>query len=187
MTADCQPASGEGAAAPAPLTAGAFETVAIDAGATAIPAPKPVPAVSLRTTALKAKGRRVKVALSCTAADCKGALTLKAGTKSVAAKKSYSLKSGARQTVTLTLTKSAQKALKQQEVAEGHSAHHRHRRQDHHEDVHAAMKTLLIALCAAMLAVPATASAAPKRVVAIEWDTVENLHMLGMGRSARPT
>ena len=42
------------------------------------------------------------------------------------------------------------------------------------------MKTLLIALCAALLAVPATASAAPKRVIAIEWDTVENLHMLGM-------
>ena len=42
------------------------------------------------------------------------------------------------------------------------------------------MKTLLIALCAAMLAVPATASAAPKRVIAVEWETVENLHMLGM-------
>ena len=40
-------------------------------------------------------------------------------------------------------------------------------------------RTLLIALCAALLA-PATAEAAPKRVVAIEWDTVENLHMLGM-------
>jgi iron complex transport system substrate-binding protein len=43
------------------------------------------------------------------------------------------------------------------------------------------MKPFLIALCAALLAVPATASAAPKRVIAIEWDTVENLHMLGMG------
>ena len=74
-----------------------------------------MPAVSLRTTALKAKGRQVKVALSCTAADCNGALTLKAGSKSVAAKKSYSIKSGARQTVTLTLTKSAQKALKQKQ------------------------------------------------------------------------
>ena len=42
------------------------------------------------------------------------------------------------------------------------------------------MKTLLTALCAALLAVPASASAAPKRVIAIEWDTVENLHMLGM-------
>ena len=67
----------------------------------------------MRTTALKAKGRSVKVALSCTAADCNGALTLKAGSKLLAAKKSYSMKSGARQTVTLTLTKSAQKALKQ--------------------------------------------------------------------------
>ncbi|MDA0174622.1 iron-siderophore ABC transporter substrate-binding protein [Solirubrobacter taibaiensis] len=43
------------------------------------------------------------------------------------------------------------------------------------------MKPFLTALCAAaLLAVPATASAAPKRVIAIEWDTVENLHMLGM-------
>ncbi|WP_053226169.1 ABC transporter substrate-binding protein [Solirubrobacter soli] len=40
-------------------------------------------------------------------------------------------------------------------------------------------RALLAALCAALL-VPATAHAAPKRVVAIEWDTVENLHMLGM-------
>jgi iron complex transport system substrate-binding protein len=40
-------------------------------------------------------------------------------------------------------------------------------------------KTLLIGLLVALLA-PATAQAAPKRVVAIEWDTVENLHMLGM-------
>jgi len=40
-------------------------------------------------------------------------------------------------------------------------------------------KTFLIALCVALL-VPASANAAPKRVVAIEWDTVENLHMLGM-------
>ncbi len=38
---------------------------------------------------------------------------------------------------------------------------------------------MLAALCAALL-VPATANAAAKRVVAIEWDTVENLHMLGM-------
>ena len=38
---------------------------------------------------------------------------------------------------------------------------------------------LLMALCAALL-IPASADAAPKRVVAIEWDTVENLHMLGM-------
>ena len=43
------------------------------------------------------------------------------------------------------------------------------------------MKRLLTALCVAtVLLVPATANAAAKRVVAIEWDTVENLHMLGM-------
>ena len=41
------------------------------------------------------------------------------------------------------------------------------------------MKTLLMALVVALL-VPATANAAPKRVIAIEWDTVENLHVLGM-------
>ncbi len=41
------------------------------------------------------------------------------------------------------------------------------------------MKPFLIALVVALL-VPASANAAPKRVVAIEWDTVENLHMLGM-------
>jgi ABC-type Fe3+-hydroxamate transport system substrate-binding protein len=40
-------------------------------------------------------------------------------------------------------------------------------------------KTLLLALLVALLA-PAGADAAAKRVVAIEWDTVENLHMLGM-------
>ena len=42
------------------------------------------------------------------------------------------------------------------------------------------MKRMLLAALAAALLVPATADAAAKRVVAIEWDTVENLHMLGM-------
>ena len=43
------------------------------------------------------------------------------------------------------------------------------------------MKRLLAALCAATaLMAPATADAAAKRVVALEWDTVENLHMLGI-------
>ncbi|MDA0174621.1 hypothetical protein OJ998_36320 [Solirubrobacter taibaiensis] len=113
---DCQPGQPvNDRLAVAPVGAGNFESVPVQAGAVAIPAPKAVPALSLRTTALKAKGRQIKVALSCTAADCHGALTLKAGSKSVAAKKSYSMKSGARQTVTLTLTKSAQKALKQKQ------------------------------------------------------------------------
>lgn len=89
-----------------------FDSALIQAGATPVPAPKPVPAVALRTTALKAKGRQVKVALSCTAADCQGALTLKAGSKTLAAKKSYTVKSGARKTVTLTLSRSAQRSLK---------------------------------------------------------------------------
>ncbi len=112
MTADCQPATGEGAATPAPFTAGAFETVAVDPGATVVPAPKAVPAILLRTTKLKAKGRKVKVALTCAAADCQGALTLKAGAKSLAPKTSYALASGARKTVTLTLSKTAQRSLK---------------------------------------------------------------------------
>jgi iron complex transport system substrate-binding protein len=42
------------------------------------------------------------------------------------------------------------------------------------------MKRMLLAALTAALLVPATADAAAKRVVAIEWDTVENLHMLGM-------
>jgi ferric hydroxamate transport system substrate-binding protein len=42
------------------------------------------------------------------------------------------------------------------------------------------MRWLLAALCATALLAPTTADAAPKRVVAIEWDTVENLHMLGL-------
>lgn len=42
------------------------------------------------------------------------------------------------------------------------------------------MKRMLLAALAVALLVPATADAAAKRVVAIEWDTVENLHMLGM-------
>jgi len=41
------------------------------------------------------------------------------------------------------------------------------------------VRALLAALCALLL-LPASADAAAKRVVAIEWDTVENLHMLGM-------
>jgi hypothetical protein len=40
-------------------------------------------------------------------------------------------------------------------------------------------RALPAVLCAALL-VPASADAAAKRVVAIEWDTVENLHMLGL-------
>lgn len=89
-----------------------FDSAPIQAGATQVPAPKAVPAVALRTTALKAKGRRVKVALSCTAADCQGTLTLKAGSKTLAPKRSYSVKSGARKTVTLTLSRSAARSLK---------------------------------------------------------------------------
>ncbi|MDA0161152.1 iron-siderophore ABC transporter substrate-binding protein [Solirubrobacter ginsenosidimutans] len=43
------------------------------------------------------------------------------------------------------------------------------------------MKRVLAAvLCAAFLLPVASADAAAKRVVAIEWDTVENLHVLGM-------
>ena len=81
MPFDCQPGTRGDGFTPVLSTAGLFESVLVQAGATQVPAPKPVPAVSVRTTALKAKGRSVKVALSCTAADCNGALTLKAGSK----------------------------------------------------------------------------------------------------------
>lgn len=114
LNIDCQP--GKAAAdqlSGTPALPGPFESVAIQAGAPApIPAPKVVPTVALRTTALKAKGRSVKVALSCSAADCKGDVTLKAGSKSLGAKKAYTVKSGAKKTVKLTLTKAAQASLK---------------------------------------------------------------------------
>ena len=42
------------------------------------------------------------------------------------------------------------------------------------------MKRMLLAALAVALLAPTTAGAAATRVVAIEWDTVENLHMLGM-------
>jgi len=112
MTADCQPARGEGASAPAPFVASPFETVAIDPGAAPVPAPPLKPAVAVRTTKLKAKGRKVKLALACTAADCAGALTLKAGSKTLVRKTTYAVKAGARKTLTLTLTKAAQRSLK---------------------------------------------------------------------------
>lgn len=165
---DCQPAKGEGRAAPTPLTPSPFETAGVQAGAPVlIPAPKPVPAVALRTTKLKATmSRSVKVALSCTAADCTGAVTLKAGATSLAAKRTYVLKSGARTTVTLKLKralKQARKVTLEVTAAGGNTVTKRFTLQP-------ARKTKA----------KAKASAAPKRVVAIEWDTVENLHMLGM-------
>jgi hypothetical protein len=109
---DCRPGSGEGKATPAPATASPFETVAIDPGATPQPAPRATPAVALRSSALKAAGRRVKIAIACTAADCTGSVTLKAGSRTLAPKRAYTVKSGARRTVTLTLSQSARKLLK---------------------------------------------------------------------------
>ncbi|MDA0185814.1 hypothetical protein OJ997_36255, partial [Solirubrobacter phytolaccae] len=89
---DCQPGNPSADRySVVPATAGAFESVPVQSGASAVPAPKPQPAVAVRSTSLKAAGRTVKVALSCTAADCKGAVTLKAGSTSLAAKKTYSL------------------------------------------------------------------------------------------------
>ncbi|RKQ88119.1 ABC-type Fe3+-hydroxamate transport system substrate-binding protein [Solirubrobacter pauli] len=162
---DCQPARGEGRAAPTPLTPSPFETVGVQAGAPVrFPAPKAVPAVAVRTTKLKATARSVKVALSCTAADCKGAVTLKAGASSLAAKKSYTLEAGAKTTVTLKLKRTLKQARKVtlRVTADGGNT-----------------VTKRFTLQPAKPA-KVKASAAPKRVVAIEWDTVENLHMLGM-------
>jgi hypothetical protein len=54
----------------------------------------------------------VKVSLSCTGADCNGALTLKAGSRTLAPKAKYAVKPGAKKTITLTLSKTAQRSLK---------------------------------------------------------------------------
>lgn len=110
---DCQPGTNAPNKLSAiPATAGPFEAVPVQVDAPALPAPKPAPAVALRTTKLKASGRTVKVSVSCTAADCKGALTLKAGSKLLAAKRTYAVKPGTNGTVKLTLTKAAQRSLK---------------------------------------------------------------------------
>ena len=60
----------------------------------------------LRSTKLQRRGGASALALSCTGAPCKGAVTLKAGT-TVARKMTYSLAAGARKTVKLTLSASA--------------------------------------------------------------------------------
>lgn len=111
---DCQPAKGEGRPAPEPFAATPFETVSVQGGTAPLPAPKAVPVVALRTTKLKASSRTsrtVKVSLSCTAADCKGAVTLKAGSKAIATKKTYAVKSGTSASVNLKLTAAARKQL----------------------------------------------------------------------------
>jgi hypothetical protein len=90
----------------------AFASAPIQAGATPIPAPQPRPAVAVRSTKLKAAGRKVKVSLSCTAANCTGAVTLKTGSKTLAPRKTYAVRSGTRKTLTLTLSRTAQRSLK---------------------------------------------------------------------------
>ena len=109
---DCQPATGEGQAAPAPFTPGAFETVAIDTGATVIPAPKSKPKLVVRSSKLRAKKGRVALVLSCSGAVCKGSVS-----SSVTRRLTYTLAAGARKTVKLTLSakgrrQSAKKSLK---------------------------------------------------------------------------
>jgi hypothetical protein len=110
---DCQPGAPTSDRTAVQATASApFAAAPIQAGATPIPAPQPKPAVAVRSTKLKASGRKVKVSLSCTAANCTGAVTLKAGSKTLAPRKTYAIRSGARKTLTLTLSRTAQRSLK---------------------------------------------------------------------------
>jgi hypothetical protein len=113
LNVDCQPGIGEGKSAPTPVAAGAFETVALDAGAVVVPAPKPkTPVVALRTTKLKRSGKTVSVSIACADAPCKGTVAMTKATKKV----SYSLAAGARKTVKFTLSSSAIKSLKKKSL-----------------------------------------------------------------------
>jgi hypothetical protein len=87
------------------LTAGAFETAPLDAGA---PAALKPPVVSLRTTKLKRSGRRVRIAIACADAPCTGTVSL----GRAARRASYSLAAGARTTLRLTLSSATVRKLR---------------------------------------------------------------------------
>jgi hypothetical protein len=113
LNIDCQPGTGEGTTPPTPATAGAFETVALDAGAPAIPAPLvKTPVIALRTTKLKRSGKSVSVSIACADAPCRGTATMTKATKKVA----YSLAAGTRKTVKFTLSAGAVKSLKKKSL-----------------------------------------------------------------------
>jgi hypothetical protein len=117
---DCQPGTGEGTDPPTPATAGAFETVQIDPGApVVIPAPAPAakkPALTLRTTKLKRKGKRVSLALACADAPCKGTVTARYAGRTAAKILKYTLAAGARRTYKLTLSARALKTLERKSL-----------------------------------------------------------------------
>jgi hypothetical protein len=113
LNIDCQPGTGEGTTPPTPAAAGAFETVGLDAGAPVITPPAlRAPVLTLRTTKLKRTGKRIKLALACAGAPCKGV----ASTGSTAKKVPYSLAAGGRRTLTLTLTNRALATLEKKSL-----------------------------------------------------------------------
>jgi hypothetical protein len=95
------------AAAVGPLAAGGPLSYSIE-GAHAAP---PKPRVTIKSTKVKATATHVPVALACTAAACKGKVTLLIGKKTEAAA-SYSIKAGKHATIKTKLTKAGKKAFK---------------------------------------------------------------------------
>jgi hypothetical protein len=118
LNIDCQPGSGEGMGiTPTVATAGAFETVAIDASVPPTPVPTvKTPALSLKTARLKRSGKRFSVALACADAACKGTVSAKYAGGTAAKAVEYSLAAGASKTYKLTLSSKALKALKKKSL-----------------------------------------------------------------------
>jgi hypothetical protein len=123
LNVDCQPGQGEGKAAPAPLAAGAFETVAVGSSTVPVlPTAKPqapvakAPALTVRSTKLKVSGRRTRLALACAEAECKGTVTVKFSGRSAARKVTYTLAAGARRTLKLDLSAAARTAVKRKRL-----------------------------------------------------------------------
>jgi len=110
---DCQPGSApeDGLSFTAAPSA-PFETAPVQVGAPTLPAPALKPQLTVRSTALRAKGSRVTLALTCAGAPCGGTVTVKAGTLTVARRLTYKLRAGERKTVRLTLSAKARKRLK---------------------------------------------------------------------------
>lgn len=97
---------------------GPFESVPVQHGATALPAPVVVPkkpVVKLRSAKRSGK-KHLRVALACADAACKGAVTATYGGGAAARRVSYSLAAGARKTVRLRLSAKALKSLKRTSV-----------------------------------------------------------------------
>ncbi|HWK30133.1 MAG TPA: hypothetical protein VNS09_26425 [Solirubrobacter sp.] len=117
-TIDCLPGTeAPGRTAYNALAAPPFESIPVQAGATALPAPAVrTPLVKLRTTKLKRTGKRVAVAVACAAAACKGKVTLRWSGGAAARTASYSLAAGARKTLRLTLSAKARRTLKRKSV-----------------------------------------------------------------------